>query len=306
MRKVTIPMHRPAPGWHLEERSSVDSTQDVVRSLLREGFPPPIAIRADRQRAGRGRRGNRWESPEGGLWVSLGVAATAPADPFLGLLLGLAALEATEELLLDHPPTPISTPKLSPQLGLKWPNDLLVSGKKWGGVITEVEQSPRGGFWLIFGVGLDLCLDPAILTPQRFPHLQPTSIQREFGHSPSPTELLPRILCTFDRRLAEDRAPGGRASSLRRLRMRMVTIGQSVRWFQSGLELESSELPRAAESPRWRVGRAIELAEDGGLVIEESAAGQSPEQLFDHPAPIRRTLRAGEIEHLRDHGGDPL
>ncbi len=299
-------MHRRAPGWHLEERPCVDSTQDVVRSLLREGFPPPIAVRADRQRSGRGRRGNRWESPEGGLWVSLGVAATTPADPFLGLLLGLAALEATEELLLDHHAPREPAPKLSPKLGLKWPNDLLVRAKKWGGVITEVEQSPRGGFWLIFGVGLDLNLDPAILSPHRFPSLAPTSIQREFGQSPSPTELLPRILCTFDRRLAEDRAPGGRASSLHRLRKRMVTIGQSVRWCQCGLDLEESDAQMLTDSPRWRVGRAIDLAEDGGLVIDECAAGQSPEQLFDHPAPIRRTLRAGEIEHLRDHGGDPL
>ncbi len=269
-----------APGWEVVEVDTVDSTQNAVRLLLERGTSPPFAVRATTQDAGRGRRGHGWISPRGGLWVSFVHHSPIPVDPFTGLVVAIAAREAVVSLL----------PKdAEAKLRLKWPNDLIIGNRKWGGIIAEVEPASHDGVWLIFGVGLNLQIPKEQLPEASPPALPATSILAEFGQSPSPAEVLPRILSTLDRRLAEDQAPGGRARSIERLTPLLETIGRRIRWASRESDLEGDD-------PRLQEGRAIGVATDGGLEVE-----------FDTPqSPIsrRRILRAGEIMHLREHGGD--
>jgi len=269
----------------LFERDELSSTQDEAKRLLRAGERPPFAVRARVQSAGRGRRGREWASPPGGLWLSVVLPIAPPADPFLGLLAALSALEAVRAML---------PPDAAARLLLKWPNDLVLSRlagddeRKWGGVLGELESAaapgisgdpPPPGPILIAGLGLDLAVAAGALPRIDPPGLPATSILAEFGRSPSPEEALPRILARLDARLALDRAPGGRARSVAAAAAATSTLGRPIRW---------------QEGERTRTGRAIALAPDGGLEVElDPPAGALPE------SDRRRVLRAGEIEHLR-------
>jgi BirA family transcriptional regulator, biotin operon repressor / biotin---[acetyl-CoA-carboxylase] ligase len=109
---------------------SVKSTQDVAR-----GMPVGSIVVADHQTAGRGRLERRWESPRG---TALLVSFVLEPNPLLSLAAGVAAAEAC-----------------GPDVRLKWPNDLLLHGKKLGGIL--VETTPERA---ICGIGINLTWAP--------------------------------------------------------------------------------------------------------------------------------------------------
>ena len=112
---------------HLE---SVASTQDVARDL-----PLGSIVVADHQSAGRGRLEHRWEAPSG---TALLVSFVLPSNPLLSLAAGVAAAEAC-----DH------------GVRLKWPNDLLLDGRKVGGILVEVTATKA-----VCGIGINLTWAP--------------------------------------------------------------------------------------------------------------------------------------------------
>ncbi|MEM7261605.1 MAG: biotin--[acetyl-CoA-carboxylase] ligase [Planctomycetota bacterium] len=251
----------PAPlsGWRVATRAVVDSTQDAALAWWNDDPGSPLALRAERQSAGRGRRGHRWESPEGGLWVSLVRTLEGPPDPFVGFLVGVSVLESIEALV---------PPGASPRHGaltLKWPNDLVAGSAKWGGILSEVRRDSRGGSVLVTGIGLDLDLEPPEVADAKS-----TSIRFEFGESPSPAEALSRILPRFDDLRELDRVQG-RAAALARVAPRISTLGRTITWF---------EADRAFE------GRAVSLERDGALSV-----------LL--PDGSSKVLRSADVRHLR-------
>ncbi len=132
--------------WHtLEHHDQVGSTNDLVAAAARAGAPAGLVVSADRQSAGRGRRGRVWEDqPEGrSLAVSVLVAAPAAGATLVPLATGLAVADAFAE----HGGRP----------RLKWPNDVLLpvaeGGRpaKAGGILVE-----HHGEHLVIGVGLNL------------------------------------------------------------------------------------------------------------------------------------------------------
>lgn len=133
---------------HLDTASS---TQDEVHRLAAAGAPHGTAVRADHQAGGRGSRGRSWVSPSGGLWLSVlwrphpgQVAEIAAAGvQLLGLRAGLAAASVVESLC----------PAAS--VRLKWPNDILVSDRKVGGILCEAKWQGEIG-WVAIGVGLNV------------------------------------------------------------------------------------------------------------------------------------------------------
>jgi BirA family biotin operon repressor/biotin-[acetyl-CoA-carboxylase] ligase len=110
---------------------SVTSTQDVARDL-----PLGSIVIADHQTAGRGRLDRRWEAPAGSALL---VSFVLPPNPLLSLAAGVAAAEAC-----------------GPNVRLKWPNDLLLEGRKLGGILVETR-----GEKAICGVGVNLTTAPA-------------------------------------------------------------------------------------------------------------------------------------------------
>src|ERR1700732_2809709 len=115
-----------AAGVRLVAHHEIDSTNAEALRLMRQGEHGPLWITAERQSAGRGRRGRRWISVAGNLHASLLLTDPGPAEhwPQLSFVAALAAHDAVVEV----------APGIKPMLGLKWPNDLLLSGAKLPGI----------------------------------------------------------------------------------------------------------------------------------------------------------------------------
>lgn len=126
------------PTRHCEE---LGSTNDALLAWAEGGATHGAAVRADRQSAGRGRQGRSWWSPPGsGLYFS--VLLIAPngrsLDPSLALVAGTAAAAAIDD-------------RASVEVRLKWPNDLILRGRKLGGILCETR-----GATTVVGVGINV------------------------------------------------------------------------------------------------------------------------------------------------------
>ena len=122
----------------------VGSTQDEIHRLAEAGAPDGTAVVAREQTAGRGSRGQRWESPLGGLWLSV-LRRTSKAGPplVLSLSAGLAVAEALESAGVQ-------------EVQVKWPNDLMVNDAKIGGILCEVRWHGDRPAWAVIGVGINV------------------------------------------------------------------------------------------------------------------------------------------------------
>jgi BirA family biotin operon repressor/biotin-[acetyl-CoA-carboxylase] ligase len=141
------PVEELARAWgaaSLRVFAQLGSTNDFARGLAAAGAPAGTVVLAEEQVAGRGRAGRAWSSPPGlGLWVS--VVARPTGDPsLLPLRVGLAVAEALDPFLGGSPAQ------------LKWPNDLLVDGRKLGGILCEGSWEAGGAGFVIVGVGLNV------------------------------------------------------------------------------------------------------------------------------------------------------
>lgn len=130
----------------LEVLVSTESTNDVVMDAIRRGDQKRIAVFAERQTSGRGRRGRAWVSPFGAnIYLSLswefpGGVATLDG---LSLAIGVALCEAMAALGISA-------------VGLKWPNDVLLGGRKLAGILIEVSGEASGACMVVVGIGLNV------------------------------------------------------------------------------------------------------------------------------------------------------
>lgn len=146
--EITSALSTRVVGREVVVRERVTSTNDVAASLARAGAQEGLAVVALEQTAGRGRFGRRWYSPRGeGLWMSV-VLRPAGGAGLLPVLGALALARGCERFV----------PR---RLGVKWPNDVVVEGRKLGGVLVE----PVPGAWIV-GVGCNISLDPLALPPE--------------------------------------------------------------------------------------------------------------------------------------------
>ncbi|KAB0681949.1 biotin--[acetyl-CoA-carboxylase] ligase [Aureimonas leprariae] len=119
----------------------------------RAGDPGPLWITAARQTAGRGRRSRSWVSEPGNLFASVALIDPAPADA-LGNLPLVAALGVRNGLAA----LPYAT---KPAIAIKWPNDVLVSGRKAVGILIESERLPSGRMAVVVGIGVNVASCPS-------------------------------------------------------------------------------------------------------------------------------------------------
>lgn len=139
-------------SFRLHRFDAVGSTNDEAKALARAGAPAGTLVWAAEQTAGRGRRGRRWQSPPGNLYLSLVVrpegAAAAAAQ--LGFVAALALGDALAALAGPDLP-----------LRFKWPNDLLADGRKLAGILLESETSGRDRVdFVVIGVGVNIAAAP--------------------------------------------------------------------------------------------------------------------------------------------------
>jgi BirA family biotin operon repressor/biotin-[acetyl-CoA-carboxylase] ligase len=210
------------------------STNDDLKESAKCGAPEWTVLLARRQSAGRGRHGRTWVSLEGNLHVSV---VLRPEPPWAGLVPIAGALAVADLLEREG---------LEPRL--KWPNDVLLGGRKVAGVLAEGLSSGGNLEAVILGVGVNLGADPGLL-----PSRDATSVQSVLGRAPSVLEaaaaILTRLRIWYDS-LRRD-GPGPVLASFR---------ARSVPWWGKGVEVVSGG--------ERVVGRARDLDARGGLVLE--------------------------------------
>jgi BirA family transcriptional regulator, biotin operon repressor / biotin---[acetyl-CoA-carboxylase] ligase len=131
-----------APRLYHYER--VSSTMDVLHQLAADGAPAGTVVMAGEQLEGRGSRGRAWHSPPGGLWLStLFRPPASEGMEVISLRVGLAVADGLERLV--------------PEIGLKWPNDLMLRDRKVGGILCEARWHGGGLAWVAVGIGLNVC-----------------------------------------------------------------------------------------------------------------------------------------------------
>lgn len=134
------------------------TTQDVAWQLVRSSGAAAdgALITADRQTAGRGRLGRRWIAPSGsGVLLTRVCMRKAEQDSALVNRLVLSAAVATAHVVEE------TTGLRSPEVEIKWPNDVLIRGKKAAGILVELRDGAA-----IVGVGMNVALDPAVLVEE--------------------------------------------------------------------------------------------------------------------------------------------
>jgi len=140
-----------AVGVRLVAHEVLGSTNAEALNLARQGERGPLWIVAERQTAGRGRRGRAWVSQRGNLFASLLLTLAAPPEhrPQLSLVAALAVHDAVVEIAAG----------LKPRIAIKWPNDLLLERAKFAGILVEGESSEDGA--VAIGIGVNCASHPA-------------------------------------------------------------------------------------------------------------------------------------------------
>ena len=148
--------------WEIKEFNSLESTNTTARS-----YEPGVVIMAEEQTAGRGRYGRVWQSPKGNLYASFVFPKNKEYDKYLSFLTGLALAESLPEF----------------NVRLKWPNDVLLDGKKVAGILLE-----SGDDKIIVGIGVNLISNPVKNV------LYPTT---NLGGRLSPMALVKRLIIQY-------------------------------------------------------------------------------------------------------------
>ncbi|MGM1046129.1 MAG: biotin--[acetyl-CoA-carboxylase] ligase [Bacillota bacterium] len=169
-------------GHQIEVLRSTTSTQEDARRLAEEGAPEGTLVIAEEQTGGRGRMGKKFYSPFGkGIWMSLILRPTQPLHltQQLTLLAGVAVRRAI------HKTTGL-------EAGIKWPNDLLIDGKKICGILLESATEDDVVRYCIAGIGISVNLKEEDY-PDELKSIA-TSLRMASGHNINRNELICSIL----------------------------------------------------------------------------------------------------------------
>jgi BirA family biotin operon repressor/biotin-[acetyl-CoA-carboxylase] ligase len=229
---------------------SIGSTNDVARELAAQGAPEGTLVIADEQTAGKGRLGRRWLAPPGtSLLMSLlfRPRSLAPSQAQrLTMICSLAVVEAIEAL------TGLSA-------AIKWPNDIVVQGKKAGGILTELGATSERLDHAVVGLGLNVNLDFGAAEPMGELAATATSLSQELGREVSRLALLWRILENVEsryQRLGAGELPHDEwASRLITLHNRVVvdTPQGVVEGWAEGVDADGALILRTDHGDRQRV-----------------------------------------------------
>ncbi|MBP7000638.1 biotin--[acetyl-CoA-carboxylase] ligase [Amaricoccus sp.] len=184
-------------GYGRAVHDRLDSTNAEALRLAAAGERGPTWILARAQSAARGRRGRAWSMPEGNLAASL--LTTPGAGP------AEAALRSFVAALALHDACAAATGRPA-RFTLKWPNDVLLDGRKLAGILLETGGRPEGPLALVIGFGVNLAAMPEATTLE--PGAVPPAALAELGAPPDPEAFLDLLAAAFARWEARFRAEG--------------------------------------------------------------------------------------------------
>jgi BirA family biotin operon repressor/biotin-[acetyl-CoA-carboxylase] ligase len=166
------------PARELHHFDTIDTTMREAAARAAAGAPPGTTVVAEEQTAGQGRHGHNWHSEKGrGLYLSVLLNAKQGAAPTLTMALGLATAEAI-------------TSSTTLPCDLRWPNDVMVNGKKVAGILAQLTESTA-----VAGIGINV-------NHERFPAelaQEATSLRLESGREQSRERILIELLPAVDR-----------------------------------------------------------------------------------------------------------
>ncbi len=181
-----IPYPWEISGWEsrLFYYPEVSSTMDIAKELARSGCPEYTVVVAGRQKKGRGRLARQWISEDGGLYftVVLRPGLPMPCSCRPGFLASVTLARTVRDLY-------------GITAGVKWPNDILVDGRKLAGMLSEIEAEAERIAFLNIGIGINVNNDPSGVEPKA------TSIRAILGRTVSRNQLLVGFLEAFERRM---------------------------------------------------------------------------------------------------------
>jgi BirA family biotin operon repressor/biotin-[acetyl-CoA-carboxylase] ligase len=165
-------------NWSIHVYDSIDSTNAEAMRLVSRGDRLPLLVIAERQTAGRGRRGRKWVSPFAeNLYYSLALRIDGGMRQLegLSLLVGLAVVKMLREMGIKD-------------AGLKWPNDILVGGRKLAGVLLELTGDPADVCHVVIGIGINVNMRASAEVDQSW-----TSMMLELGDAQDRNEIAMRV-----------------------------------------------------------------------------------------------------------------
>lgn len=225
----------------------VGSTNDQAREWLAQGAPVGACVIADQQTQGRGRMGRTWETPPNSA-IALSVILNPSADSLPQVMM-LGALAVAETLTVLG----------AADVGIKWPNDVMLNGLKVCGVLAEAEWHEQALRGVILGIGLNVRVNfsgsPLAYTA--------TSIETELGHEVDRVDVLAALLERIDTWSEQLGSP----ALFEAWRARLVTLGDRV---SVTYGIHTYE------------GQAVNVLADGALVIEDASG-------------TRHTIYAGDV-----------
>lgn len=241
MKEQILKNLSPEYPWkeHFHFFSELDSTNDRLKAMARQGAPHGTVLLADRQTGGHGRMGRTFLSPEGmGVYLSILLRPScAPADLMhLTCATGVAMCEAVEQAVRFRP-------------GIKWINDLVYGKRKLGGILTELGLNPKGGVdYAIIGIGINCCQAETDFAPEIRDIAGSLSMAagREIDRSQVAAAMMD-ALCRMSGNLLS-----GKAWLLDQYRKDCITVGQDI------------SLLRGEEV---RHGHAVDVDDNGALVV---------------------------------------
>ena len=237
-------------GKDILHYAEVASTNTIAMDLAQKGAVDGTVVIAETQTGGKGRLGRAWISPRGNLYVSVVLRPAVPVSKApLITLMGAVAVASGVRRQCGLP------------AGIKWPNDILLSGKKVSGLLTEMSAEPDRIRYIVLGIGVNVNMDGRTLQPDV--RRMSTTLAAAMGRPVDRTALLRTLLAELDlwyhRFLYDD------ADVLAAWKELNVTLGHRVGVSGGGVKLEGLAHGVDAE------GRLILKLDDGTL--RQVAAG---------------------------------
>lgn len=217
------------------------STQDIAKELARQGAAEGTIAIAESQTKGRGRVGKHWSSPaKVGIYTSILLKPKLkPAETLqIPLIAGVTVCQAIEK----------ATP-LKPRI--KWPNDIILAGKKVGGILTEMSAEIDRVDYVVLGIGINVNTPESLLVEGI--KGEATSLAEECGEYVSRVKLLQCLLAELESLYGEFLF-----SSFEPIKERWKTFDNTI-----------GSLVKISEAGEETEGKAVEIDHDGALLLKE-------------------------------------
>lgn len=182
--EIASRLHTKRIGKEIYYFSKIDSTNQYAKKLGEEGAPDGTIVIADEQTKGKGRSGRHWVTPPGSA-IAFTILLRPKLPPasisMVTLVKGLAVCNAIRELY--HLP-----------VGIKWPNDVVIDGRKICGILTEMSAEVDGVHYIVIGTGINTNVDSF---PDEIKDVA-TSLKIQLGRPVDRAEVLVRVIEFFE------------------------------------------------------------------------------------------------------------